>query len=91
MAITSVACAKKEVCLYEDKGYQGAEYCYNSEQANFVELGINDKISSLKVNGGVTAVLYQHTNYGGFDVEYTEDMPSLDSNHDEQFSSLKIK
>jgi len=80
----------RQVCLYEHKNYRGWQKCFKTNQPNFVNLGINDTVSSLKVAPGCTAELYQHINYRGFKRVYTGDNAWVGNANNDEFSSLKV-
>jgi hypothetical protein len=78
-----------EVCLYQDINYGGWQRCFSTDQANFVQLGIDNTVSSLKVSPGVRAELYEYVNYSGFKQVYTKDTLKV-GNADNKFSALKV-
>lgn len=53
--------------MYRDNNFLGGRIKTNGNIKNFVSLGFNDVVSSLKVTGG-TFTLYQDINFGGYSV-----------------------
>lgn len=85
-----ISSVQNQVCLYEHPNYQGIERCFAEDQIDFASLGINDRISSLRIFGPLEVNLFQHARYRGFRQVYTENTPWVGKNMDEQFSSLQI-
>ncbi|GEM_PF-2363399 len=91
LLLSAQALAIDRVCLYEEEDYQGWELCLERDHTNFNQLGINDKVSSLRIEGNVQVELYEHVNYRGFKRVYLKDSPRFDYQDDDAFSSLKIR
>ncbi len=87
---SSLKISNPKVCLYQHANYKGWEKCFNTNQSNFVPLGMNDQVSSIKVSPGNKAVLYQHINYNGYQRVYTANTPWVGNQVNDQYSSLKI-
>eukprot|EP00808_Paulinella_micropora_P012899 g70131.t1 len=74
------------VTLYTEANYQGTFQIFTSDTSN---LGIwSDVASSIRFTG--IAYLYKDFNYGGESKQLTGDIASLDSNSNQQISSLKV-
>jgi hypothetical protein len=80
-----------KVCLYEHINYGGWEKCFSSNQPNFVSLGINDQVSSLKIYGSLSVCLYEHINYGGWKKCFGGNQPNfVQLGINDQVSSLSL-
>ncbi len=82
---------KHTICLYEHANYKGWRKCFRADKPNFVSLGINDKVSSIKVSPGAKAVLFQHINYKGYKRVYTANTAWVGKQVNDQYSSVKVK
>lgn len=87
---SSKVASRAEVCLYELAEYKGWKKCVSTDQPNFVELDINDSVSSLTVHGNLKIKLYTDVNYQGTERIYTQDVPWVGDAVNNKFSSLKI-
>lgn len=76
--------------LYEHASYGGSSQTVTGDVADLGELGLNDKVSSLKVRRGARVVLYRHANFQGPSVTYTGDVASVGGDRNDTFSSLRI-
>lgn len=57
----------QQVCFYEDNNFQGASYCafQGRDIQNFVNIKLNDKVSSIAIPQGVTVTVYEDAYYVG--------------------------
>lgn len=78
-----------QVCFYTDPGFTGTAYCTGPTQLNALGPAYNDKFSSLRINGNLTAKLCVNTNLGGFCNEFTNDT-NLGGFLNDKASSLKV-
>src|SRR5207253_1388699 len=89
------------ICVYDRRDYQGREQCWNTGE-NISDLGRSgnwsDKISSIRVFGRATSVLYRDTGFRGESIVIDRDIPDLSQvsgqgfrNWDRQISSLAIE
>lgn len=78
--------------MYEHTNYAGGYYfAYSSDGniSNFKNIGINDKVSSIRVYNGARAKLWQNANYGGVYMYIFENVSNLkDYGYNDMFSSL---
>ncbi len=90
--VTQEGIEESQVCLYDEVSYQGWEKCFevNQQHANFIELGINDQVSSLEVFGDVQVELYEAVNYQGNKWVYTENIPWIGWDANDKFSSIRV-
>ena len=72
------------VCFYEHINYQGRSACWEpgSEVPDLTQLwhqnmGWNDVISSISLEGYATATIYEHINYGGASVYIGTNIPDM--------------
>jgi hypothetical protein len=71
---------RQGICLYEDAYYHGRSQCYEAG-ADIRDLGrvsrLNDRITSIRVFGGVRAVLYRDIQFRGESFVIDRDIPNL--------------
>ena len=82
--------ARDEVCVYEEKNYNGEEFCTTRSIANLEDYGWNDSISSLSVGGNANVILYKNANFRGKSIQYSGDTSRLRGGMDNEVSSLKV-
>jgi len=88
------------VYLYDDKGYAGGEILLTSDAPdlrnvkgwkNESDTNWNDRVSSIKISPGCTAVIYDDVNYKGGSYVITSDISDLTTiGWNDRFSSIKI-
>ncbi len=67
-----------KVCFYNGINYTGSSFCVNAGSNNNKLVGFwNNRISSLKVQGGANVTLCQNWFYGGMCKTYSTNKPSL--------------
>ncbi len=64
------------VCFYADINYGGASFCASAD-SSWVGTTWNDRISSVKVQAGYQATLFNDINFGGSSLVLTADEPNL--------------
>jgi hypothetical protein len=89
------------VCVYERKDYEGREQCWNSgvDLSDLARAGNwSDRISSVRIFGRSTVVLYRDIQFRGDRITIDRDTPDLSqvsgngfSNWDRQVSSLVVQ
>eukprot|EP00026_Physarum_polycephalum_P022217 Phypoly_transcript_26097.p2 GENE.Phypoly_transcript_26097~~Phypoly_transcript_26097.p2 ORF type:complete len:109 (+),score=15.37 Phypoly_transcript_26097:109-435(+) len=81
-----------EIALYEHDHYGGKVHFTKSHITNLNEVGLNDKISSVRVGDHNThAILYEHSNYGGKTLKVDRDIPNLkDHGFNDIASSVEV-
>ena len=88
------------ICVYDHPNYEGREQCWNSG-TDLSDLGRSgdwsDKISSMRVFGRTTAVVYRDIGFNGDSITIDGDIPDLGRisgrgfrNWDRQISSVQI-
>ncbi|MBN2242750.1 MAG: peptidase inhibitor family I36 protein [Acidobacteria bacterium] len=82
---------REGACFYEDRDYQGEEFCMNSNE-NQKELGDrqNDKISSVRIFSRAQVVAYEHENFGGARRVVVSNTPGLGDFND-KISSIEVR
>ncbi len=65
-------------CFFADFGFQGASFCLNGgATVGLLDADWNDRISSIRVDQGLTVQVCRDGNFGGWCEEYTGDVPQL--------------
>ncbi|MGN6529746.1 MAG: peptidase inhibitor family I36 protein [Burkholderiaceae bacterium] len=78
------------VCFFADANYGGDSFCASAD-SSWVVSTCNDRVSSVKVQAGYEADLYQDVNYGGAVVKLTSDTPNLATlNFNDAMSSYHV-
>jgi hypothetical protein len=81
-----------QVTLYSDCDYKGQRKSFAPGRHDLPNLGIgNDALSSLKIPMGWTVILYENANWQGRSEVFTSDIDCLNSNWNDQVSSIEIK
>lgn len=67
-----------QACFFTGANYAGERLCVNSGES-LPSMGerFNDRISSVRLSGGVQVVVYENENFGGLNRTITRDMPDL--------------
>lgn len=64
------------VCFYADVNYTGASFCGNVD-SSWIGAAWNDRVSSVRVQAGYQATLYNDISYGGGSLVLTANEPNL--------------
>jgi hypothetical protein len=64
------------VCFYADINYTGDSFCASSD-SSWIGAAWNDRVSSVKVQSGYQATLFNDVSYGGASLVMTGDEPNL--------------
>ena len=64
------------VCFYADINYTGDSFCASAD-ASWIGAAWNDRVSSVKVQAGYQATLFNDISYGGASLVLTADEPNL--------------
>ena len=86
----SPAQARDEVCVYDDRDFNGDRFCTGDSIRNLADEGWNDDIASIEVDRDVEVVLYEHADYQGRSVRVLDDADHIRNGLDHEVSSLKI-
>jgi hypothetical protein len=89
------------VCLHEHSSYKGKKRCFATAQpmdlANFKDLkwesgggNLNDEVTAVEIRGNAKVTLFQHVNYGGWNVELGASSGNVGKDRNDKFSSMKI-
>ncbi len=80
-----------KVCFYEHTNYAGASLCADAD-SSWVGAAWNDRASSMKVQAGQQAQLFQDVNFGGSSITVTGDEPNLVARgFNDAMSSFKVQ
>ncbi len=82
------------VTLYSEKNYSGIEVEFTASSPDLGETALgNDNVSSIKVPGGMIAILYRETDYQGVAEMFTEGDNDLSDNliGNDTASSLEVR
>ncbi len=78
-------------CFYMDSDYRGRSICLNrGERLRYVGGNNNDKISSIRIIGRASVIVYEHDDYDGSSRTYRDDARSLGSFNDKT-SSIVVR
>jgi Beta-1,3-glucanase/Peptidase inhibitor family I36 len=80
------------VCFFEHTNYQGASFCSDTD-SGWVGAAWNDRISSVKVSGGVQVELFDNVDFGGRTLSLSADTPTLANslNFNDLASSFRVR
>ncbi|MBD2485856.1 hypothetical protein [Planktothrix sp. FACHB-1365] len=80
------------VTVYQDAGYEGVsqELSEGSYNIDDLELG-NDQLSSLKIPAGFQVTLYEHANFEGRSITFTEDTPWVGDDFNDITSGIVVE
>lgn len=82
----------KGVVVYKDTDFRGKSKVLTEGRYNINEMGIdNDSLSSLRVDKGYQATLFEHDDYRGKSVIYTSDSPDVGKFNDKTSSIIVEK
>jgi hypothetical protein len=65
------------VCLYQDIHYEGWAECYRPGDQVATMRNHNDNVSSIRIYGRATIIVYDSTNFRGQAAEFASDVPDL--------------
>ena len=72
----AAATPREGVCFYEDIDYRGQYFCTNANAANPL-VGLNDRISSIRVFGGAEVTVFQERDFQGASQTFAADIRDL--------------
>ena len=79
-------------CFYSDYNDAGPGFCLNVNQdIATLPADWNDRISSIRLDPGVTVQVCQNNNYGGWCEQYTGDVPALFDTRNDAISSIRVR
>jgi hypothetical protein len=82
---------QNQITVYQDKAYSGSSSNMSRDQANLVQSGWNDMITSIKLGPGVLKViLYENINYGGSSKTIKSNTDLAGTSWNDKVSSFKI-
>jgi len=85
------ASAVAEVCVYEDRNYEGGRRCFTHDVHDFARLGINDKVSSITVHGNYEVTLYTNENFTGQSDVFSHSTRYVGNKLNDRVSSMRIR
>ena len=85
-----MASARDEVCVYDQKDWEGDRFCTSDSIRNLKDEGWNDDIASIEVDQGTEVILYEDSNFRGRSVRVMEDADHIRHGLDHEVSSLEI-
>src|SRR5204863_6021975 len=65
------------VCLYQDIHYEGWAECYRPGDQVPTMRDHNNNVSSIRIYGRATIIVYDNTDFRGQSAEFTSDVPDL--------------
>lgn len=78
-------------CFFADFGFQGASFCLNAgATVGLLDANWNDRISSLRIDPGLTVQVCRDGNFGGWCDEYTGAVPQLPGGRNDAISSIRV-
>jgi uncharacterized protein YraI len=81
-----------QACFFQDWFYQGASFCLEQgATVAFLNPPWNDRISSLRVDPGVTVEVCEDVNFGGRCERYTGDAQQLTGYRNDSMSSIRVR
>ena len=84
------ASARDEVCVYDQRDWQGDRFCTSESIRNLSDENWNDDIASIEVDQGLEVILYEDSNFRGRSVRVMEDADHIRHGLDHEVSSLEI-
>jgi hypothetical protein len=79
-----------QACFFTGHNYSGPSFCYGPGTLNALNGAFNDRISSVKLQGGAKARLCVNTSLGGYCRNVFTDTPGLGPLIDDKASSLVV-
>ena len=80
-----------QVCLYADWYFVGQPYCFTQDNPRFADFGFDNKADSIRIEGDIEVILYQHENYKGYSRVFRENVPQFRGKDHDQYSSIRIR
>ena len=88
--LCGLASARDQVCVYDQRDWQGDRFCTSDSVRNLKDENWNDDIASIEVDQGVEVILYEDSNFRGRSVRVMEDADHIRHGLDHAVSSLEI-
>jgi hypothetical protein len=82
-----------QACFFEHADFQGRKFCLESGE-NWdakTDLSLNDIISSMTVENGLSVTVYQHSDFGGTRLKVRQDVPAVTPEWNDKISSIKVR
>lgn len=83
--------ATGEACFFENWNYSGPSICFSAGENSTFLGNWNDRISSIRLDQGVTAIVCSDANYGGECVQYSSSVSQLTGSRNDTASSLQVR
>lgn len=81
----------KKACFFEHANFQGARICFDAGEGTArLPPNWNDRISSIKLQGGARARVCQHENFGGWCEIVRGDAARFSERHNDEISSIEV-
>ncbi len=80
-----------QVCLYADWYFVGQPYCFTQDNPRFADFGFDNKADSIRIEGDIEVILYQHENYKGYSRVFRSNVPQFQGKDHDQYSSIRIR
>jgi hypothetical protein len=80
-------------CFYQNANYGGDYFCVQAGDAyDVMPDGLNDRISSIRLFGDASVIVYRNPNFGGRNTRFTEDVDNLQrEGWNDKVSSLRVR
>lgn len=80
-------------CFYQNANFGGDYFCVQVDDAyDVMPEGLNDRISSIRVFGDASVVVYRDPNFRGRSTRFTDDIDNLQfENWNDAISSLEVR
>jgi len=80
-----------QACLFPDHYYVGQPYCFSKDMPRFANIGFDNKADSIRLEGDIEVILYQHENYTGYSRVFRKSIPKFTGRDHDQYSSIRIR
>lgn len=80
-----------QVCFYTDFNFQGGSFCLGRDQGISQLADWSDRISSIRVDPGLSVQVCENDNYGGWCEQYTNSVAQLPPLRNDMISSVRVR
>lgn len=80
-------------CFYQNANYGGDYFCAQAgDEYDVMPEGLNDRISSIRLFGDASVIVYRNPNFGGRSTRFTDDASNLQADGwNDTISSLRVR
>jgi hypothetical protein len=78
-------------CIYQHHNYGGKSRCFDAgAEVSNVGKDWNDEMTSIRIEGPVNVTIFEHSNWGGRNANYTSSTPNVGKGWNDKLTGIKV-